>query len=372
LTRIRLLAVTSALDGGGAERQMLLLLKHLDRSRFDPTLCLFAEEGPFLDQVAPDVPVVGLGRETRRDAAAVVGRLAALLRRTRPDLMLSKLVFANEMAVLANRVSLTRTPHLVVEEAVQSIELATLTHPALRRALLRWAYRRATGVVAPSPGVGTDLRDAVGVRAREVHVIPNMVEVATIRRAAEERPPHAFTGSTLPLVVTMGRLVAPKGQRDLVAAVALMSRPCDLLVLGDGEDRGRLEAMSRELGIGDRVAFAGFHPNPFGILGQADLFVSPSHSESFGNALIEAMAVGVPVVSTRVPYGPEWIIDDGSTGIFAAAHAPADLARKMEQVLEDPTLGSALAERGRDAARAFDVGCVVERYEQLLERVARR
>jgi glycosyltransferase involved in cell wall biosynthesis len=374
LSRIRLLAIISALDGGGAERQMLLLLKHLDRERFDLTLCLLAAEGPFFEHVPPGVPVVELGKQTRWDTPAVVARFARLVRRTRPDVILSKLVFTNEVAAAGNLLSLTRTPLVVVEEAVQSMELPMLTRPALRAALVRWAYRRATSVVAPSPGVAADLRDEVGVKARAFDVIPNMVELEEIQRAGEERREHPFSDSTLPLVVTMGRLVAPKGQADLLSAVALLGErhPCNLLVLGDGEDRARLEAMSEELGISDRVAFLGFLPNPFGVVAQADVFVSPSHTESFGNALIEAMALGVPVVSTRVPCGPEWIIADGSTGIFAEPREPADLARKIERVLKDSALRSGLATRGREAARAYDVEQVVGRYAELLERVAHR
>jgi glycosyltransferase involved in cell wall biosynthesis len=373
LSAIRLLAVISALEGGGAERQMLLLLEHLDRERFEPTLCLFARKGPFVDHVPTDVPIVELGKATRRDTPAVVARLARLVRRTRPDAILSKLVFTNEVAALANLVSLTRTPLLVVEEAVQSMELPTLSHLRLRRAALRWAYARATSVVAPSPGVADDLRDRVGVRARAFDVIPNMIELEAIQRAGAAPQEHAFSGSALPLVVTMGRLVPEKGQADLLSATALLGerRPCNLLILGEGEERERLQAAAGELGLGERVAFGGFLPNPFGVLAQADVFVSPSHTESFGNTLIEAMALGVPVVSTRAPVGPEWIVDDGSTGLLAAPHDPADLARKVERVLGDAELRSRLAAGGREAARAYDAERVVAGYEQLLERAAR-
>ena len=254
------------------------------------------------------------------------------------------------------------------------MELPTLNRPKFRRALLRWAYRRATSVVAPSPCVAADLRKEVAVRARRFDVIPNMVELAAIRTAGEERPEHPFSGSDLPLVVTMGRLSPEKGQADLVAAAAALydRNPCNLLILGEGRDCEHLEAMARNLGVADRVAFGGFLANPFGVLAQADLFVSPSYSESFGNALVEAMALGVPVVSTRVPCGPEWIIVDGSNGIFAEPHQPADLARKISLVLRDAALRSALSAGGRETAREYDASVIVDRYQLLLERVAER
>jgi glycosyltransferase involved in cell wall biosynthesis len=372
--RIRLLAVIPALEGGGAERQMLLLLEHLDREAFAPTLCLFSEEGALLDDVPTDVPVVSLGKESRFDAPRVVARLRHLLRRTRPDAVLSKLDYANVVTAFANLLSRTHTPLVVVEEAVQSLELPTQTHPAVRRALTRWGYERATSIVAPSPGAASDLRDNVGVRARAIEVIPNMVEVTTVQRAAATGAPDPFDGSDLPLIAAMGRLVPAKGQGDLIEAIALLrdTRPCNLVLLGEGEDRQRLETMAKELGISDRVAFAGFLRNPFPVLGSADVFVSPSHRESFGNAIVEAMALGVPVVSTRVPCGPEWIVSDGSNGLLAEPWQPADLARQIDRVLEDAALRSALAAGGREAARAYDTERVVARYEALLERIARR
>jgi N-acetylgalactosamine-N,N'-diacetylbacillosaminyl-diphospho-undecaprenol 4-alpha-N-acetylgalactosaminyltransferase len=352
---------------------MLLLLKHLDRGTFSPTLCLFSGSGALLGDVPDDVPVVDLGKRSRLDGPRLVARIRELLRRTRPAVVLSKLDYTNVVTAFANHLSRTNTPLVVVEEAVQSLEIPTQSHPRLRRALLRWGYERATSVVAPSPGVAADLTDNLGIRARTLEVIPNMVEVETVRQASLEGGAHPFKGSDLPLIVTMGRLVPPKGQSDLVRAVALLKgkRDCNLLILGEGEDRDRLGALAHALKISDRVVFAGFHLNPFSVLAQASVFVSPSHRESFGNAIIEAMAIGVPVVATRVPCGPEWIIDDGSTGLLAAPRDPADLASKIGRLLGDTELRSHLAAAGPEAARRYDAERVVARYEQLLERVAR-
>jgi glycosyltransferase involved in cell wall biosynthesis len=101
----------------------------------------------------------------------------------------------------------------------------------------------------------------------------------------------------------------------------------------------------------------------------ADVFVSPSHFESFGNVIVEAMAAGVPLVSTRVPAGPEHLVDDGRTGLFARARDPEDLAARIEAVLADPEAARARAEAARAVARSYDVSAVVPRYEELFAAV---
>jgi glycosyltransferase involved in cell wall biosynthesis len=350
----------------------VLLLKHLDRTRFEPSLCLFSEEGPFLRDVPPDVPISGLRKQHRWDAVRVVVQLAQILRKTRPHVVLSKLIYANIVANAANYVSLTKTPVVAVEEGVLSAVLRSSPYPRPRRALARWAYQRSTTVVVPSPGVAADLRTDVGVRTREINVIPNIVEVDELQAAATGHAPHPF-GDDAPLIVTMGRLVKSKGQEDLVAAVALINerRACNLLLVGDGEDQDRLRALARELAIENRVKFAGFLAHPFEVIAQADIFVSPSYWESFGNAIVEAMALGLPVVSTLVPCGPEWIVTDRLTGIFAELRNPPDLAQKIELLLDDPEMSNTIAARGRAwARRNCDVDRVVAQYEQLLQRAA--
>ncbi len=120
-------------------------------------------------------------------------------------------------------------------------------------------------------------------------------------------------------------------------------------------ERERLHALARELDLESRVSFMGFVSNPFGLMAQADVFVSPSHLESFGNVIVEAMAVGVPVVSTRVPCGPGWLVDDRRTGVFAEAHSPSDLANKIGLVLDDASLRRVIVAQAGDLAARHDV-----------------
>jgi glycosyltransferase involved in cell wall biosynthesis len=369
---VHLVAVMGHLGLGGAERQMALLLRHLDPSQFETKLWLMAAEGEFLSELPEHIQIVGMNKTAPRDVARVVARTAAMLRKERPDVVFSKLGYANVVTTAAVHFSRTRAPLILSENSFQSRELPTQSHPALRRALLKWSYRRATRVIAPSAGVIADLRDNIGVNSAAYEVIPNMVDLALIQRRVREPIVHPFTASRLPLVVAAGRLISRKGQADLIAATHLLNqtRACNLLLLGEGPDRHRLEQMVENLGIGHRVAMPGFVPNPLAAMAQADVFVSPAHFESFGNVIIEAMAVGVPVVSTRVPFGPETIIRDRETGLFVRPNDPSDLAANVALVLDDPIKAKQIVARAREAARRYAAPAIVAKYQRLFHAAA--
>jgi glycosyltransferase involved in cell wall biosynthesis len=369
---VRLLAVMASLMGGGAERQMVLILRNIDRSRFQPTLCLLEHRGELLEQVPSDIPVIGLEKTSPLDAPRLIMRLAGILRRSSPDVVLAKVDYTNTLVSLAAALSNVPIPLVLGEESVPSAAVRDMSLPLMRRTLLKWSYGRAARVTTPSPGVAADLRENYGVSDRVLEVIPNMIDARGIVDSARSPADVPFADTDSALIVTAGRLHPAKGQADLLHALQLINqrRACNLLVLGNGADRGRLEGLSHELGIAARVSFPGFVANPFALMARADVFVSPSHFESFGNVIIEAMAVGVPVVSTRVPAGPEWLIADGETGIFARPRDPEDLAAKVMMLLDEPARGEAIVERARTFAARYDAGAVMGRYEALLETAA--
>jgi glycosyltransferase involved in cell wall biosynthesis len=370
---MRLLAVLSSVMGGGAERQMLVLLRHLDRSRFDASLCLLAAEGPFLSEVPSSVPIIDLAKKSPWDVPALVLRLARLMRRSEPGVVLSRLDYTNVLTAFAARAGRVSAPLVMTEDSVQSLELPGMSHAGIRKALLGSAYRRAARVVAVAPGIASDLSQHLGVADSALEVIPNMVEIERLKRDASAEPRAELTHGT-PLIVAAGRLTPAKGQADLLAAIGILAtrKPCRLAVLGEGPDLPRLQRLADDLGVAQRVRFLGFVENPFAIMSRADLFVSPSYRESFGNVILEAMALGVPVLSTKVPTGPEWLIRDGETGIFARPRDPDDLAAKIELLLGNDDLRRSVGARGAEEARKFDASVVVPRYERLLEEVAGR
>ncbi len=167
-----------------------------------------------------------------------------------------------------------------------------------------------------------------------------------------------------PVIVTAGRLVPVKDHASLLAAFALLRahRPARLVIFGEGPLEGELRAEARRLGIADAILFPGYVNDPAACYRKADLFILSSTSEGFGNVLIEAMAHGVPIVSTDAPHGPREILADGKYGFLVPVGDPAALAAAMEQALDAPLPASLLQGRAAD----FDIDLIADQYEALL------
>jgi glycosyltransferase involved in cell wall biosynthesis len=147
------------------------------------------------------------------------------------------------------------------------------------------------------------------------------------------------------VVLAIGRMSKEKGHADLLRALGRLrslSRKWKLVLVGAGPERDSLGQLAQELGIGERVHFAGFHADVRPFYAIADVFVLPSHSEGSSNVLLEAMMAKVPIAATRAGGNPEIVLDE-TTGLLAGIADPPGLARAIAQLLEGPARASQLA-----------------------------
>jgi glycosyltransferase involved in cell wall biosynthesis len=148
--------------------------------------------------------------------------------------------------------------------------------------------------------------------------------------------------------------------------------PCKLVILGEGPLRAELEGLIASLGLVDDIALPGFQENPYDYMSQSTVFVLSSLFEGFGNVLVDALALGVPVISTRCPVGPEDIITDGVTGIFVPPADAQALAQAILRVLQDSELRRRLSANGPLRAADFAIERIVPQYEALFECLSRQ
>ncbi len=367
----RLIFHVPTLGGGGAERVFVLMANALAARGHEVTLFTWNAGGPnaalrsdAVHLVDLDIPVTGGGFGKPRTLAGL-WRSAQFYRRQQPDAVFSGPEFANLVTALALTLGLTPAKFFPSFHAAASIPSKDLGSKLAAR-LAALVATRATTLIAVSAGIGRDLL-ARGVPEGKVAVIHNPLPPGIHDGATRRYPWHAELAALGqgPVIVTAGRLTAVKDHRTLLAAFAQLraTRPARLVLFGDGPLRSELVAEAERLGIAGSTLFAGYVNDPAACYAVADLFALSSVSEGFGNVLIEAMAAGVPVVSTDAPHGPREILEDGALGPLVPVGDAAALAAAMAKTLDDPTPAAALKARGAD----FEIDVIADRYEALLE-----
>jgi GalNAc-alpha-(1->4)-GalNAc-alpha-(1->3)-diNAcBac-PP-undecaprenol alpha-1,4-N-acetyl-D-galactosaminyltransferase len=292
----------------------------------------------------------GLGNNLRR-----VRAIRRAFREAAPDVVISFVDKANVLAVLASR---GLGIPLVISER---------TDPS-RRSLGRWwtvlrdfAYPRADTLVFQSQAV----LDWFPPRARRKGVvIPNPVPPPPIAEPSQRE--------NLPKrLVAMGRLFPVKGFDLLLEAfaVAAAQEPGWVLdIWGEGPERATLEAQARRLGLGGRVRFPGLTERPFEILRSADLFILSSRAEGFPNVLVEAMACGLPVLSTDFGGAAKEIIRDGVDGVLVPSGDPSALASAMLRLMSDPAARARLSQRAPEVVARYSGERILALWEEAIGR----
>ena len=365
----RVVLHAASLRGGGAERVTVLMANALAARGHDVTLLTWNAEGPNARLIGGGVELVDLGLPIRGEGfgkprtLAGIWRTAWLLRRLQPEAVFSAPEFANLVIALALTLAGSRArffPSFHAAAALRSGDVGA----KLAIALSRLVARRADRAIAVSAGVGREIT-ARGYPAEKVVVINNPVpppapgaEIARPWRAA-----LAGMGPG-PVIVTAGRLVEVKDHKTLIGAFARLrqARPARLLIFGEGPLEVALRAHAAALGVGDHVLFAGYVDDPAACYADADVFVLSSTSEGFGNVLVEAMAAGVPVVSTDAPHGPREILADGRFGMLVPVGDAGALAGAMATMLDCPTPRQELKRRAAD----FAIERIADAYEALI------
>lgn len=295
--RLKVLFILPHLQPGGAERVMVTLMNGLDRERFEPELLALKGEGPLRAQMTLDVPLHGLNG--CRVSRAIPG-LYKKLKKIKPDIVVSTMTHMN-IAVLTIRPLFPHT-RFIVREATMPSRILEI-HPSLAwiiRLAYRFFYPMADVVISPSRPVMEDFVH-LKIPVKNHILLYNPVDKERIRLSGAIDPDtHSTRGNTVHFVAA-GRLFPPKGFDRLIEALPglHMKQDWHVTILGDGQDRAKLESMIRDKNLGDRVSLPGFFANPWPFYAMADCFLLPSRSEGMPNVALESLACGTPVIAMR-------------------------------------------------------------------------
>lgn len=356
--------VFSSLQGGGIQRVMLTLARgFIDRGvRVD--LLIVDPRGDLRPSVPDAARIVDLGG---RGAARSLPALTRYLRRARPDAVLASQTHLNLVVLLAR--ALARVPCRVV--ATEHVALdAVLANAATWRERLfpagaRLGYRHADAVVAVSHDTANRFCAATGLARDTVSVIYNPVVTPDLFVQARARVDHPwFAAAAPPVILSAGRLTHQKDHTTLLRAFARLRQTlaARLVILGEGEERQALEQLAGTLGVRADVQLPGFVVNPFAYMARARVFALSSRWEGCPNVLIEAMACGVPVVSTDCPSGPAEVLQGGTYGRLVPVGDETAMAEAMLHTLHETTDPPPRVAR----AGTFSAEHAVSRYLEVL------
>ncbi|MHB1109304.1 MAG: glycosyltransferase [Devosia sp.] len=359
------------LRGGGAERVWALMANEMARRGYHTTLLTWNGDGPNRGVLSPEVHLVDFGIPVRGERfgkpATIRGllRMAGFFARHRPEAVFSAPEFANLVTAIALTLAGSGARFFPSFHAAAA-HFERRAGSRLARLAAGLVIARATRAIAVSGGVAQDLaRTAKSVRHKTV-VIHNPLPPAFPGGADERWSSELATDPNAgPLIVTAGRLVEVKDHHTLLRAFARLrqTQQARLLILGEGPLQPELAALAAELGVAADVSMPGYVANPSAHFDLADLFVLSSTSEGFGNVLIEAMAAGLPIVSTDCRHGPREILQDGEFGALVPVGDAAALAAAMRATLRQPTRPDQLRSRASD----FALDRIGDQYEALLK-----
>lgn len=336
----RAVFVINSLGGGGAERVMSKIVDDISKGDEALDVSLIT-----LDALDDQYRLASTVRRIKLDSKGSLLRGIYLIflffSRDRPDVIVSFLTRSNLVVVIVGKILRIRT---VISERVNTTShFRSKTSGRLSQFLLKFVYPFADQIVCVSHGVRNDLIYNYGISEDKLCVVYNPVDTLDIIARSRDE-----SGILLPrdYFVAVGRLTENKNMNSLICAYAKADVTPDLVILGEGEQRNQLEELVQRLGLVGRVHLPGFVSNPAAVVANARAYLSASLAEGFPNALVEAMALSKPVVSSDCDSGPSEILSGGDDlkvtectemryGLLTPSGDVAELARAIRLMTSD-------------------------------------
>jgi glycosyltransferase involved in cell wall biosynthesis len=289
----------------------------------------------------------------------------------KPDVMFSQLTYTNAFAIMAKYLSCLKMVNILLEGTIIS-KVGTVDSKRDRKLrlvplLVKMFYPYGNGLVAKSYDVLRDLEWVVGKRLQKlkIAVLPNPYHLERFRLLANEPVDHRWlTDETVPVIISVGRLWVQKGFDILIKAFAgvVSETPCRLIILGDGPERTALEALVAERRVRTTVDMPGWVDNPWKYMARSTLFVLPSRWEGWPSALVEAMACGLPVITTDCPGGGKEMVTNGENGLIVAADDDMALRLAIMSLLKDSKLRAKFSVEASRLVDHYDYRIISQEY----------
>lgn len=357
--KVNVFIAVPSLECGGLERNVAMICNHINTDLFDVSLVVINNRSPFYPITNPHIKITDLQCKNVRSS---ILRLVKLARATQPDIILSTANHLNLLFALFKRLFPEKTRVIVRESSIVSINSKRAKLAGLYDMLLRIFYRKVDLIVCQSEYMAKDLIQHYHIKKQQTVIINNAVEMPL----ATAIPDHA-KAVTVPQFITVARLSEEKGLDRIIRALALLNIPFHYTIIGEGPARKQLQQLIQSLSLQDQVFLPGSSNQPYALVQQPALFLMGSHYEGFPNVLLEANALGIPVVVYNAPGGIAEVVthlmngllvEDGNEKAFAEAVVTALQTEFDREAIKKATIDK------------YDPVKIMEQWQQLLTKTA--
>jgi glycosyltransferase involved in cell wall biosynthesis len=309
------------LECGGSEKYVATLCNTIDKTKFDVTLIVINNRFPFYP-INNDVVQINLHIANVRNA---LFKIRNIIKEQQPDIVFSAANHLNLLMAMFRWIFPKHIKFIARESSLVSHNISNAKLPVLYKPLMKNFYNRLDHVICQSVAMQQDLVDNFKVKKEMTTVIYNAVERMGDISFPEKSRPYKF--------ITVARLSAEKGIDRIIKTLSLVKYPFQYFIIGDGAEKEILQNLVAALHLESQVFFMGQQQSPFSKMEDADLFLFGSHYEGFPNAVLEANALGIPVVAFAAAGGLDEIIKEEENGLLVKNDELQNFARAIEKAL---------------------------------------
>jgi glycosyltransferase involved in cell wall biosynthesis len=318
--KIKLLILSPSLECGGSEKYVSLLCNTINRQQFSVTLAVLNNENPFYTITNKDEVLIDLKVKHARSS---LFKIKSLVKQHQPDIIFSTANHLNIYLAVFRQLFSKKIIFIARESSVVSINSKSAKFPVLYNLLIKTFYKGIDFIICQSKYMQQDLIDNYNIKKEKTIIINNAVEENLLLLAATQK--NKF--------ITVARLSEEKGIDRLIRSVANLDTPFIYYIIGDGDKKGSLQNLINQLQLQSKVFLTGKKDTPFAGMEDAALFLMGSHYEGFPNTLLEAGALGIPVIAFNAPGGINEIINDGENGLLVKDGDEKAFAAAIEKAL---------------------------------------
>ena len=367
----KILFISPNLEAAGAQRQLINIANGFHQRRYDVSVFLFSDEGDLKNSLDKNIKIFSPSSITAMKKfkflwiARGIFELFRIVLIEKPDMLYSRHWPKMPMTIIGR----------ILRVKTVSGEGNNLKQTLLKRRKFLLFYMRqlcarlSDKVVANSQSLGQEIKEVFKLDSN-VAVIYNGIDIENIREKSLEKKTHKWFGAGTPVIIAIGSLKTQKGFLYLLQALEIVNktRTVRLIIIGNGEKKEFID-ISRRLSIEEKTDFLSAVPNPFPYIKKADIFVCSSLYEGLSNVILEALALGKPIISTDHKHGANEIIEDKKSGILVPIKNPENMAEAILKVLDKKQLCESLGGEARKRSKIFSGDKMISKYEELFNEI---